>query len=775
MKQRLRYLGAVCALLLIASACTGGDSDDATPDSADGTETTATTEDIATVTTLAAPDETGAEIVRGGEVSIGLVSETNTGWYPPSAETAFSAGFLVMDALYDRWFHQTGTGEIVPEIAAERATPNADATEWTMKIREGISFHDGTPVNAQAAADMNDQWLAGPFGATSSIASTEVIDEYTIKYVLKDPNPAFEGVLAGISTGAVFSPTAGRAFGPDASVENPVGTGPFVFESWTRDSELVVRRNDNYWRTAPDGGTLPYLDRVRFRVLPDADARLASLQAGDISMSTQGGVNGAQALIDAGFVPYESLGNGSGIIVFNTAKAPFDDVRVRRAASHALDPAQSNAINPSNLSGVFDTRTQYFNTTSEWYNEAAGADYALLDTDEAARLFGEYVNDPARSDGKAVGEPITFFYDCNADPANLQTAQLFQQEWGDLGVEVEIRTQEQSSFVSQIIGNPSEEVPFTGDFDAACWADGGAGDPLEIFRTRYGAGEVLNWSNFSSPDIDAAILQLRTDLTTEGRKAATAEISRITAEQMPIRWGPSGATLVLTIPEIRGLETYTLPDGSAGTRMSGGRVWWTEVWLEGAVPLDIPTGLVEIPELPTTGGPNADVAAAMPPAPGTLTAAPGSPAGATLCPGLETFAGIEFITATYQAYNGVPTFGPFVAVSVYELNPGDADTILGRYEQALVDCATYTDSTSDGTPLNLGWISRDYGSFGESTVSYGVVGDAGGFPIDSDVMIIRNGDNLAILGDLNVGGASGGANLTAIAPAVADILATLAG
>lgn len=772
----LRLYALLITFVLLAAGCSSGGGDD-------GETTPTTPADITDAETAAGPDESGLEIERGGEVSIGIVAESS-GWYPPSAETAFSAGFLVMDALYDRWFHQTGTGELVPNLAEERATPNADASEWTMKIRQGIKFHDGTDLNADAAVEMVAQWLEGPFGTSSPIASAEAIDEFTVQYTLKEPDPAFEDTLAGIASGAVFSPTAGRAFGPDDSVENPIGTGPFMFESWTRDSEMVVVRNPNYWRSAPDGGTLPYLDRIRFRVLSDGDARRASFAAGDLDLVTQGGPDGGQTLIDDGAIPYEYIGNGAGVNIFNVFEPPFDDVRIRRAASHALNQESAVALSPGNLSGINVVRTQYFTEASKWYDEAAGEGYAVYDPAEAQRLADEYVNDPARSDGKGVGEPVTFTYDCNTEPLNLDRAQLFQQEWGDIGFEVEINTTEQSSFVTKIVGTASEPL-FAGEFQVACWADGNQQDPLQIFRTRYGSDQVLNWTNFVSPEVTAQIDILRNNLDFDIRKEATAEISRITAEEMPIYWWASGSNLVLTKPEVHGLETYSYPDGGGNERMGSGRVWWHEVWVEGAEPLtDIPTGFIETPEAPatttTTAPPeaaavaiNPDVEALMPPPPAGLTIGNTDPPLPELCPGISFLDTIEPISGTHQQYVGDATLGPFAVINIYELAEGEADAIIGRYDQALIDCAQFSSVLeSTGAALELGYVDRDLGSWGDETHTYGNSGTADGFPIDSDIVLIKTGNNLAVVTSLHILTPADG-SVAGLAESAASILATL--
>ena len=784
-KHRAKWrqlLAALLALAMIAAACSSGDSDDSSDGDTDGDgAVTSTTADIATATTAAAPDETGLEIQRGGELTIGIVAES-TGWYPPSAETAFSAGFLVMDALYDRWFDQTSTGEIIPVLAAARAEPNIDATQWTMQIREGIDFHDGTPLNAQAAVDMITQWHEGPFGASSTIESAEVVDEFTVRYILKDPDPAFEGVLSGISTGAAFSPTAGLAFGPEGSVENPVGTGPFMFESWTRDSEMVVVRNPNYWRDAPDGEAMPYLDRIRFRVLPDGNSRRAALEAGDLDMATQGGPDGGPQLVEAGFVPYESIGNGAGLNIYNVFSPPMDDVRIRRAAAHALNPDAANEIGPSNLAGVNVPRSQYFTTESVWFSPEADEAYAWYDPDEAARLVDEYVNDPNRSDGKAVGEPVSFRYFCNTEPLNRDTALLYQQEWGDVGMDVELEFMEQSTLITTVVGTTSDPL-YAGDFDVSCWADGNENDPLTLFRARYGVDQVLNWTNYTSPEIDEQIDILRNNLDFETRYAAAAEISRITAEEMTVHWWSSGSTLVLARPEVKGVETYTYPDGEVGERRGSGRVWWHEVWLEDGTPAtDLPTDFIEIPAITTTTTTEAPaeealpvndaVLAAMPAPVGILTLGDTEPPLPLLCEGIVTLDGITPISATTQNYNGAPQVGPFGAVTVWELEPGDADTVFARYEQALAECSSYT-SVLDGTPLNLGYSERDLGSWGDRSLVLGNSGDAGGFPIDIDTIVMQVGDNVALVTSLHVLAAADGSVSVPLADGALEILNNL--
>jgi len=232
---------------------------------------------------------------------------------------------------------------------------------------------------------------------------------------------------------------------------------------------------------------------------------------------------------------------------------------------------------------------------------------------------------------------------------------------------------------------------------------------------------------------------------------------------------------------VRGLETYTYPDGGGNDRMGSGRVWWHEVWVDGATPLDdIPTDYLPIPEvadLPdepeAPAGPpvNDTVAAAMPAPPTGLSVGGNDAPLEELCPGLSVLGSIVPASATHQGYVGDPTFGPFAAVNIYELAAGEAAEILARYEQALTDCADYT-ATLDAGEVIAGYSARDLGSYGDASAGYSNAGTIAGFAIDTEIVVINTGDNLAIVTALYVVSPPDGA-ITGLAAEAEGILAGL--
>ena len=499
--------------------------------------------------------------VEGGEITVGLEAETNS-WLP--GEGSFSnSGTTVAYAIYDPLIKRTAEGDFQPYLA-ESMEPNEDLTTWTLKLRPNVQFHDGTPLNAQALKTIWDTYLVAPgSNLTANLAevqSLDVVDDLTVTYTLKAPNAAFPDLLTD-PAGWPFSPTAAAAAGPDAG-SSPVGTGPFRFVSWQRDSQLVVEKNEDYWREG-----LPYLDGITFRPIPDEDTRVSSLQSGDIdAMQSLRQSTVARARENDGVDNYEFLGNNSGGSNFNTSRPPFDDVRVRRALALALD--QEALIEVLGGTGLTPPSTQFFGPEDAFYSEEAAEAWPTNRPDEAHELYDEYINDPARSDGKAVGEPVSFTYTCPPDPSLNELSQLYQSFWNGLGMDVQLEQVEQAAYTQQAIAR---------DYDAGCTRHGAARDPYYVFQRAFTPGPI-NVTEFSDPRIDEALATMRGSADVEERKAAAEQISLVLAEEVPITFTGGTLTVVAVRDVVKNVDGWVFPDGSEGNGTPDGTAMWGHVW-----------------------------------------------------------------------------------------------------------------------------------------------------------------------------------------------------
>ena len=327
-----RVLALLAVLGLVAAAC---------GDDGDGEEGGETTEDSFGEDQ---EEETDATAAYGGDIAVGLEAESLS-WIPGEAQWT-TGGLTVAAAIYDPLVTLNESGEYVPYLA-DTLTPNAHLSAWTITLRDGVTFHDGTALDAEALKWNFDTLLfadgRNTQGAlqTAGVQDMVVVDDMTVEYQLDGPNAAFPDLLRG-SIGMPISPTAYQA-DPDAYNNKPVGTGPFVAQEWVRDSYMRTTRNTDYWRTDDQGQQLPYLNSVEFRPIADESSRALSLQSNDIQvMQTQRGSTAKQVIaltddenLDFGASTY--VGNLSGSAIFNTLEPPVDDVRVRRALAMASD------------------------------------------------------------------------------------------------------------------------------------------------------------------------------------------------------------------------------------------------------------------------------------------------------------------------------------------------------------------------------------------------------------------------------------------------------
>ena len=266
---------------------------------------------------------------------------------------------------------EAGSTEIVPELA-ESWTASDDGLTWTFQLKDGVTFHDGEPFNAEAVCFNFDRWynFSGPLQnssvsyywqtvfrgyanneddtlAPSLYQSCEAQDELTAVITITEPSSAFLGALALTNFG-IASPAALTEFEADAGTvdeeagvfqptgtygtEQPTGTGPFKFESWERGDRLTLTRNDDYW------GEAASLETLIFRPISDNAARLQALQTGEIQgydlvepqdIATIEGDANLQILDRPAF--------NVGYVTINQAMPPMDNPLVRQAVAHGLD------------------------------------------------------------------------------------------------------------------------------------------------------------------------------------------------------------------------------------------------------------------------------------------------------------------------------------------------------------------------------------------------------------------------------------------------------
>ncbi len=236
-----------------------------------------------------------------------------------------------------RW--KPGTTDIAPGLATWDVS--ADGKRWLFTLRPGVMFHDGTVLDAEAVKfsferlldPRHPNYLAGDDGSywrslLKGVTQIVAIDATRVEIQIARP---YAPLLGDLAMFPIVSPTAVRQWG-DAFKMHPIGSGPFMFESWTPGEQVVVKRFDRYW------GTAPQLERIVFRVVVDARQRLVDLESGSVDLATTI-LPDEQPFVELhpDLVLHHTPGNDVSYLAFNTPRPPFDDLRVRRAVSHAVN------------------------------------------------------------------------------------------------------------------------------------------------------------------------------------------------------------------------------------------------------------------------------------------------------------------------------------------------------------------------------------------------------------------------------------------------------
>lgn len=510
-----------------------------------------------------------------------------TGWTPWDHVCAWSCRNVV-DHVLETLTVVLPDGSVAPWLA-ESVSPDASLQRWTVQLRPSITFTDGESMDALTVKTGIDDYLrsgraSGGHLRDARITSVIVVDELTLIFELSEPNAGLPAALAG-PVGRVFSITAAEA-DPNIFARAPVGTGPFVFRRWSAGEPAVLEANPDYWRTAADGSTLPWVEEIAFIEIADERERLAALLdgRGDIGMSRSAELSTAAAVAaDGGGRPLsvvKRFDDNAGVVLFNLLRAPLDDIRVRRALVSAADQQELiRALGPDVDSLA---ATQWWAPGSIWYSAEVAQAWPSHDLESARSLLREYTEDPERSDERDPGEPVRVRALCTDDLALTQMMATLQSQWQSTGlVDVEVETVARTGLISRVMGSVVQSPSFAGDFGATCWRVGGESDPAVLASAAVGPVRTtpLNVANFTGEHLPPlASLIKATDAGDDRRQAVENFMLELTNEAPYVYLGYA-SSVVASTADVVGLGRTTLPDGTVveGQRLGIGR--YDEVWL----------------------------------------------------------------------------------------------------------------------------------------------------------------------------------------------------
>lgn len=538
---------------MFAAGCSSATDNTATDDTAQG---------VAEVDVTIAPQ---GDPTSGGTVIYGIEAETD-GFNPTGNRWAIS-GHMVAQAVFDPLTALDANAEAQPYLA-ESVTPNADYTTWTIKLRSGVTFHDGTPLTADAVVQTllghKESFLTG--SAVTPIQSVTAVDDLTAEVVMDQPWVAFPAALT-TQVGYVVSPTMLDPATADTASRAPVGTGPFQFAEWIPNQRWVGEKNANYWREG-----LPYLDGVEFRPIPQVRSRINALLTGELQMMH---TSGSEQIIElrseasAGNIQLvEDRGEGEeSFVLLNLEVEPLNDVRVRQAIAYATDTETYNQV--INGGGAV-VANGAFTPDSPWRVDTA---YPTYDLAKAQELIAEYIADPT------TPNEVRFTLSTTPTPETREAVEWLQQQWAQAGINVDITTVDQSAFINTAI---------TGDFNANLWRQFGAPDP-DVDQVWWNSGgaepNILNFPNMFDEQIDDALRRGRQSPDRADRQQAYADLQNRMAELIPYVWLNHTMWVVAATNEVRGIGNGTLPDGQeayplGGVGTFGGVHRLTQTWIQ---------------------------------------------------------------------------------------------------------------------------------------------------------------------------------------------------
>ncbi len=469
-------------------------------------------------------DDANTSRADNNEIAVGISQDLGDSLDPYQMTAAGTREILFN--VYEGLYKPTSSGDFEPALAESYAV-SEDGRVYTFTIRQGVLFHNETPMDVNdvvysfntCAATSVDSSLGA---ALSNVASVEAANENTVVVTLKEPDSDFLAYVASVYI-------VPDDYSDQATA--PVGTGPFKYVSRSVQENLVLEKFDGYW------GEGAKVDRVTFMIYENSSALMTALNGGAVDLAMHLTVSQTQNL-DERYNVLEGTMNLVQALYLNNAVAPFDDVRVRQALCYAIDrdailELTADGHGTKLGSSMYPAFTKYFDDSL--------TDYYTYDPEKAKELLTEA--------GYPNGFTMTITVPSNYTP-HVDTAQVLVEQLGAVGITVEIEEVEWNTWLQRTYTERDFQSTVVG-FDAANLT-------ANALLQRWTSDSEKNMINFSNAEYDSVMAQANATTDDAARTALFKQAERILTEEAANVYIQDLADFVLIKSDLDGYQFYPL-------------------------------------------------------------------------------------------------------------------------------------------------------------------------------------------------------------------------
>lgn len=528
--HRTRLATLVLALAMVTALAACGDDGGSGDGGGDGAGSGAGGDGEA----AAGGDECTEERV-GGDITVGTFG-TLAGFDPVMAPASGTGGGLELAAVFDtlmRWDPETS--EYEPWVA-ESLEPDGEFTEWTLRLRDGVRFGDGTPLDAEAVR-FNIERHQDPANRSRALAliqrisEVEVVDDLTVVFRLTEPWTQFVYLLAN-EPGMVVNPATLQELG-DGFPTMPTGggVGPYEVARFAPDEEIVLEAKDDYW----DGPVC--IQQIRFVRIAGAEATYDAFQQGEVDVALMREPRVSARVRDDDVAHASTPDSAGAVILINNGvggtSPPTADVRVRQAVVHAIDVDLFNErINEGHglpTSALIDESSRY----------DQGLEGPAHDPDRASELVEEVT-----AEGEWDG---SIRLQCGDTPAGVETGVLFEGMLEAVGFDVTVDSVDSATSLDRVIVEQN--------YDLACWGLGiREANPWVTLFNNLSSESLSNYAGYENPEMDRALDDMRAATSHEQELEALATIQELWNETAPSAVFESIENLTIWQDDVHNLE-----------------------------------------------------------------------------------------------------------------------------------------------------------------------------------------------------------------------------